>query len=75
MKLDELMAGLDEFLNAPPSKRKKVKSPSQNMKWNFSKVEINFSEEPENDSDEDESDSDDSTDSDLTDVPDESDSE
>ena len=24
MKLDEMMAGLEEFLNSPPAKRKKV---------------------------------------------------
>ena len=33
MKLDEMMAGLEEFLNSPPAKRKKVYFKQQILTW------------------------------------------
>ena len=71
MKLDELMAGLDEFLNAPPTKRKKVfKICFKRSKLIF-QVEVVFEDEPKE-----EPESGDSvSDSDVTDVSDTSDSE
>ena len=74
MKLDELMAGFDEFLNAPPTKKRKVISQQYLRFYFIIKVEIQF-EEPEKDEESKTDDSSDETDSDATDISDSDDSD
>ena len=71
MKLDELMAGLDEFLNAPPTKRKKVSHYFQTLGLFYIKVDIIFNDEPESEEESPDNDDSDLSDSDATDASDE----
>ena len=65
MKLDELMAGLEEFLNAPPAKRQKVQMQFSYITYFVLKIDLNFSDEPQTEENEEEI-----SDSDITDASD-----
>lgn len=58
MKLDELMAGLEDFLNAPPAKRQKVEIYFSHFVNSVIKIDLNFSDEPQAEENEEVSDSD-----------------